>query len=159
MSETGMQTSGMPRAAFTFWRVSRGYTKKQAAEVLGRGESTLRRWESTIGKPQEIPFEIALACAAEAAGVPPYGWDERLGVMPPSAFIEFRRLMGAKLGQGREINQVQAAELLGMKSKETISYWELGRRRDSGQRVTIDKSTALACAALLNDLEPWTREA
>jgi transcriptional regulator with XRE-family HTH domain len=52
------------------WRKRLGLDLKDAAEALGCSRNSIPRWEA--GKT-EIPRYVALACAAIALGVPPYG--------------------------------------------------------------------------------------
>ena len=52
------------------WRRRMKFSQRKAAEVLGCAKRSITTYES--GKV-EIPRYISLACAAVAAGLPPYG--------------------------------------------------------------------------------------
>lgn len=56
--------------------------------------------------------------------------------------------------QQMRLSERRAAEVLGV-SPATVGDWVRGRSRTSGKPVTIDKRTALACAAIAKGLEPW----
>jgi transcriptional regulator with XRE-family HTH domain len=58
-------------ATLTAWRTRLGYSKRQAAEVLGCSRDAWSGWES--GDQPNIPRYIGLAMAAIALGMTPYG--------------------------------------------------------------------------------------
>jgi transcriptional regulator with XRE-family HTH domain len=55
------------------------------------------------------------------------------------------------------LNQKQAADALGI-SRDTVTNYETGRRRDTGREVEIPLYIALACSALTRGLKPWLPE-
>lgn len=59
------------------WRAQMGYTQRQAADALGVTPATYQRMERgadwTTGRPVKIDRRTALACAALAAGIAPWG--------------------------------------------------------------------------------------
>lgn len=67
----------MDNEAFKAWRAAMGFTQQQAADALGLSKPGLINYEHGKrrdgGKPVEIPRHIALACAAIAAGLEPWG--------------------------------------------------------------------------------------
>lgn len=61
----------MTRDDMRRWRKELGLNQTQAAKMLGYAERrSVVRWE---GNEKRIPRHIALACAAIAAGLAPYG--------------------------------------------------------------------------------------
>ncbi len=61
---------------FHAWRKRMGFKKIEAARALGIGVRTLDYYEAgerSDGGASPIPRAIALACAALAFGLPPYG--------------------------------------------------------------------------------------
>lgn len=54
---------------FIGWREARGFNRLQAEAALGISRETIRAYET--GR-HAVPRYIALACAAVAAGLPPY---------------------------------------------------------------------------------------
>lgn len=57
---------------FAEWRARLGLSKLAAARALGMSKDTTPRYESGQIK---IPKYVALACAAIALGIKPYGTD------------------------------------------------------------------------------------
>lgn len=53
---------------FKSWRVSQGFSQKQAAEALGKCKSTIEKWEGGV---HGIPAIVDLACAASDAQLRP----------------------------------------------------------------------------------------
>ena len=66
--------------------------------------------------------------------------------MTPEQFKEWMAHMG--------LSERRAAEALGV-SAATVGDWVRGTSRTSGNPITIDRRTALACAALAAGLPPW----
>ena len=60
----------MTPAQFTEWRGRLGLSKVAAAETLGLSRNMPQKYEAGEA---EIPRYVALACAAVALGIPPYG--------------------------------------------------------------------------------------
>ncbi len=56
---------------FTEWRQKMGFNRVQAADALGMGRNTPKRYEDG---ETEIPLHVALACAALIRGIKP--WPE-----------------------------------------------------------------------------------
>lgn len=54
------------------WQKSQGYTYDSAAAALGMGRTTFADYLKRDG---ELPRWLALACAALAAGIKPWGAD------------------------------------------------------------------------------------
>ena len=67
--------------------------------------------------------------------------------MTADDFRQWRRAMG--------LTQVAAAEALGLSLSALVQY-EAGRRKGSGDPVTIPLTVGLACAALAMGLPPWS---
>ena len=66
----------MTAADFHAWRQRMGLKKNEAARALGIGVRTLDYYEAgqrSEGGAAPIPQTVALACAALAFGLPPYG--------------------------------------------------------------------------------------
>lgn len=72
---------------FRHWRKTMGLTQAAAAESLGLSLSALVQYEAGRRKgskdPVTIPLTVGLACAALAAGLPP--WSAPIGAEPLSA--------------------------------------------------------------------------
>lgn len=62
---------------FKAWRRQMGWSQQAAAEALGLGKSSIQLYEAgrrrDDHRPVEIPRTVALACAALAAGLEPFG--------------------------------------------------------------------------------------
>lgn len=65
--------TAMTAADFKEWRARLGLSQLAAARVLGMSKDTTPRYEKGTVK---IPRNVALACAALAAGLKPYGKTE-----------------------------------------------------------------------------------
>lgn len=67
----------MTPAQFKAWRKSRGLSQQAAADALGISKSSVELYERGTrredGRPVVIPKTVALACAAVAFDLPPYG--------------------------------------------------------------------------------------
>lgn len=68
----------MTPADFKAWRKAMGYTQAEAAEALGLGKSAIEQYDtgkrrSTGEGIAEIPRYLALACAALARDIKPWG--------------------------------------------------------------------------------------
>jgi len=63
----------MTPAQFTEWRGRLGLSKTAAAEALGISRNMPQRYEAGAA---HIPRYVALACAAVAFNLPPYGADQ-----------------------------------------------------------------------------------
>jgi transcriptional regulator with XRE-family HTH domain len=50
-----------------------------------------------------------------------------------------------------------AAQALGV-NRSTYADWVAGQSRTTGKPITIDRRTALACAALASGLGEWTQD-
>jgi len=60
----------MTPAQFTEWRGRMGLSKTDAAEAIGISRNMPQRYESGVAP---IPLYVALACAAYAMNLKPYG--------------------------------------------------------------------------------------
>lgn len=69
--------------------------------------------------------------------------------MSPADLLAWRQYMG--------FSQRAAAAQLGV-ALPTYQAMERGQAFATGKPVTIDRRTALACAALAADIEPWGSE-
>jgi len=68
----------MDKEKFKSWRKEMGFSQAKAAEALRLTTITVENYERSRtgnGKPAPISYAIALACAAIAAGLKPYGQD------------------------------------------------------------------------------------
>lgn len=68
----------MTPADFRAWRNAMGFTQAQAAEALGLGKSAIEQYDtgkrrSTGETIEEVPRHLALACAALARDLKPWG--------------------------------------------------------------------------------------
>ncbi|KAA6204499.1 MAG: XRE family transcriptional regulator [Candidatus Tokpelaia sp.] len=66
----------MDKEKFKSWRKEMGFSQAKAAATLHLTTITVENYErgrTGNGKPAAIPHAIALACAAIAAGLKPYG--------------------------------------------------------------------------------------
>lgn len=60
-----------------------GWSKAKAAELLGCGRNQIATYEAA----DEVPLMLALACAARANGLPPYGGTQPAAPMAPVAEV------------------------------------------------------------------------
>jgi len=62
---------------FKNWRKQMGFTQQQAAEALGLSKATIENYDKGVrredGRPVIIPRVVALACAAIANNIEPFG--------------------------------------------------------------------------------------
>lgn len=161
MMPRAVDAETMSSAAFAWWLHSMNWTNVKAANELGlstsRIDDMLRGTKRGTKKPTTIPAYMSLACAALAAGLPPYAWDEENGVMPTESFERWRAELGDELDLGQPVPFRQVSKMLGLNNVETPAFWARGVRRD-GKPAPIYRDRALALNALLHGLEPWTSE-
>ncbi|KAA6205649.1 MAG: XRE family transcriptional regulator [Candidatus Tokpelaia sp.] len=67
----------MDKEKFKLWRKKMGFSQIEAAKALGISRLSVQNYERGMrledGRPVRIPHPVALACAAIAAGLKPYG--------------------------------------------------------------------------------------
>lgn len=64
----------MPAAVFEGWLDAMGWSGLEAARRLGASKNSVLRW-----RREGAPMTVALACAALAAGLGPWGKEEEDG--------------------------------------------------------------------------------